>query len=81
VVAKGHGREAAEALAHEIAKLPQTCLRSDRTSVYEQSALSMPAALAREFALGLETLKSGESRAGAARFAEGKGRGGRFDEI
>jgi enoyl-CoA hydratase len=81
IVARGHAREAAEALAHEIAKMPQGCLRNDRTSVYEQSPLPMPQALAREFALGLETLRSGESRAGAARFAEGKGRGGRFDEI
>jgi enoyl-CoA hydratase len=81
VVAKDHAREAAESLAHEIAKMPQACVRSDRTSVYEQFALPMASALAREFALGLETLRSGESRAGAARFAEGKGRGGRFDEI
>jgi enoyl-CoA hydratase len=81
VVAKGAGRAAAEALALDIARMPQACLKSDRTSVYEQYALALPAALAREFALGLETLKSGESRAGAARFAEGKGRGGRFDEI
>jgi enoyl-CoA hydratase len=81
VVAKGTAREAAEGLAHEIAKLPQICLRSDRQSVYEQYALNMDKALAREFALGLETLRSGESRAGAERFATGKGRGGRFDDL
>jgi enoyl-CoA hydratase len=61
--------------------MPQFCVRSDRTSVYEQFALDMPDALAREFALGLETLRSGESRAGAERFATGKGRGGRFDDL
>jgi enoyl-CoA hydratase len=81
IVAKGTAREEAEALAHEIAKLPQICLKSDRQSVYEQFGLDMQHALAREFELGLETLRSGESRAGAERFATGKGRGGRFDDI
>jgi enoyl-CoA hydratase len=81
VVSKGRAREEAQTLAHELARLPQTCLKSDRQSVYEQYALNMPEALAREFVLGLETLRSGESRAGAARFAEGKGRGGRFDNL
>ena len=33
---------------------------------------------AREIELGLETLRSGETRAGAARFAAGEGRGGAF---
>jgi enoyl-CoA hydratase len=81
VVAKGRARVEAEILAHEIACLPQICLRSDRQSVYEQYALDMRGALAREFDLGLETLRSGESRAGAERFATGKGRGGRFDDL
>ena len=81
VVPKGEARKAAETLAHELARLPQTCLRSDRKSVYEQCDLALPDALAREFALGMATLASGESRAGAERFAEGKGRGGRFDDL
>jgi enoyl-CoA hydratase len=81
VVGHGKAREAAQALAHEIAKLPQICLRNDRSSVYEQHALGMGAALAREFELGLATLRSGESRAGAERFAQGKGRSGRFDDL
>jgi enoyl-CoA hydratase len=81
VVAKGSAREEAEKLAHEIARLPQICLRSDRQSVYEQYALDMGDALAREFELGIATLRSGESRAGAERFAQGKGRGGRFDDL
>src|SRR6202050_4998201 len=38
LVARGKAREAAEELAREIARLPQTCLRSDRASVYEQFA-------------------------------------------
>jgi enoyl-CoA hydratase len=41
----------------------------------------MADALANEFAHGAKTLASGESRAGAARFAAGKGRGGSFENI
>jgi enoyl-CoA hydratase len=81
VVPKGKAREAAETLAHEIARMPPMCMRSDRLSVYEQHALSMDLALARECELGLATLRSGESQKGAARFAGGKGRSGRFDDI
>jgi enoyl-CoA hydratase len=68
---------AALALAHELAALPQTCLRSDLASVKAQSGRPLREALATEFALGCATLASGESRAGAARFAGGAGRGGR----
>ncbi len=69
--------EAALALAHELAALPQTCLRSDLASVKAQAGRPLREALASEFALGRATLASGESRAGAARFAGGAGRGGR----
>lgn len=81
VVPKGEARSAAEALARDIARMPQLCLRNDRTSAYEQSGLSMHAALANEFRLGMETLSSGEAREGAARFASGKGRGGSFEDL
>ena len=81
IVPKGEARRAAEALAHDIARMPQLCLRNDRTSAYEQSGLSMHAALANEFRLGIETLSSGEARDGAARFASGKGRGGSFEDL
>jgi enoyl-CoA hydratase len=81
VVPKGTARAEAEALAHEIARLPQTCLRSDRSSVYEQWGLDGPNAVANEFAHGLNTIKSGETAKGAARFAQGHGRSGRFDDI
>jgi len=80
VVPKGEARTAAQALAHEIAKFPQHCLRGDRLSVYEQFDLAWPRAMAGEFAHGMNTLASGESREGAARFAAGHGRGGRFDD-
>jgi enoyl-CoA hydratase len=46
--------------------------------VRAQAGLAQHDALAREFALGLATLQSGESREGAARFAAGAGRKGDF---
>ncbi len=81
VVPDGEGRMAAEKLAHEIARFPQTCLRGDRLSSYEQFDLDFPKAMANEFAHGMKTLQSGESQRGAAQFAKGHGRGGRFDDI
>ena len=76
VVPTGRAREEAEALAAEIARLPQQCLRSDRRSLYEQWALDLDAALSNEFALGCATIATGESVEGAARFARGAGRHG-----
>ncbi|HXM00408.1 MAG TPA: hypothetical protein VN932_10800 [Rhizomicrobium sp.] len=81
VVPKGAARKAAEALAHDIAKFPQRCLKGDRLSVYEQFDLGWQHAMSNEAAHGYATLRSGESRDGAARFAAGKGRGGRFDDL
>ncbi|HMM84084.1 MAG: crotonase/enoyl-CoA hydratase family protein [Gammaproteobacteria bacterium] len=68
--------DAALALARQIAALPQVCLRGDLASVKAQAGLPLRDALAHEFALGRATLSSGESRAGAGRFAAGAGRGG-----
>ena len=67
---------AAVAMAHDLAALPQGCLRRDRRSAYEQWDLAMPDALARETELGLVTIRSGETQEGAARFAAGAGRHG-----
>lgn len=78
VVGKNEARPAAEALAGEIAAFPQTCLRNDRLSVYEQYDLDFVAALDNEFAHGMKALAAGEARAGAARFAAGEGRDGVF---
>jgi len=72
----GAALAAAVALAHELAALPQRCLRSDRRSSYEQWSLDLPEALSRETELGLEVIRSGETAAGAARFAAGAGRHG-----
>jgi enoyl-CoA hydratase len=81
VVENGKSREAAEALASEIARFPQVCVRHDRSSAYEQFGMGLPEALANEFRHGMEVFKSGESVAGADRFAKGKGRGGSFSDL
>jgi enoyl-CoA hydratase len=52
VVPAGEARGAAEALARELAALPQTCLRSDRQSALEGLSLAGDAALANEFTGG-----------------------------
>lgn len=75
-VPTGTALAAAVSLAHELAGLPQGCMRRDRQSAHEQWSLSLTDALARETALGLETIASGETLAGAARFAAGEGRHG-----
>jgi enoyl-CoA hydratase len=72
VVPPGQARAAAEALAHEIARFPETCMRSDRASAYESLGRPTKEALATEFRLGMGTIASGESLAGAARFVEGR---------
>jgi enoyl-CoA hydratase len=79
VVPDGTAREAAEALAKQIASFPQLCLRHDRLSSYEQWGMSLPQAIENEFDHGAQTLASGETMAGAARFSGGEGRHGRFD--
>ena len=76
LVPPGSARAAAVALAHELAALPQLCMRSDRRSSYEQWDLDFGAALARETELGLAVIASGETVAGARRFAAGAGRHG-----
>jgi len=72
----GGALAAAVELAHELAALPQICLRNDRRSSYEQWGRDLPDALALETELGLATIRSGETLAGAARFAGGAGRHG-----
>jgi enoyl-CoA hydratase len=79
VVPKGTARQAAEALARELAEFPQVCLRGDRRSAYEQFDLSFDEAMANEFNHGLVALQT-ETLAGAERFARGAGRHGVFGE-
>jgi enoyl-CoA hydratase len=77
---EGQALTEAKALAGQLAKFPQTCLRSDRRSSYDQWGLDVPAALVNEARHGMPALQV-ESRKGAARFAAGKGRGGNFGNI
>ncbi|WGL53514.1 crotonase/enoyl-CoA hydratase family protein [Nocardioides sp. BP30] len=75
VVAPGTARETAEALATELAALPQTCLRNDRRSVLHAEGRTTAEAMSFEFAVGLESL-SADGVGGAARFVGGAGRHG-----
>jgi len=79
LVDDGKALEAAQALAMQIAQFPQTCLRNDRKSVYQQWALPFNDAMQNEFRLGMQTIASKETMEGAKRFASGKGRRGNFD--
>lgn len=76
VVPPGQALAAAIALAQEIAGFPQRCLRNDRMSAIEQWDLSEAQAVVNEVRLGLDTVRSGETADGAARFAAGSGRHG-----
>jgi enoyl-CoA hydratase len=76
LVERGRALEAALELARELAKLPQTCMRSDRLSSYEQWSLTAADATKNEFRRGLSVIESGETVAGAQRFASGQGRHG-----
>ena len=78
VVPEGRAREEAEALAREVAAFPPRCVVSDRRSAWDGLALTLPEALAHEFALGKATYDTGESVEGARRFADGAGRHGQF---
>jgi enoyl-CoA hydratase len=80
LVGAGEALAAAQALAAEIARFPSLCLRTDRASSYRQWDLGLEAALREEGIAGEAPIREG-ARDGAARFAAGLGRGGRFDEI
>jgi len=77
LVETGHALEAALELARSLAKLPQTCLRSDRLSSYEQWSMPIADAIRNEFRRGMQVIESGETVAGAKRFRAGEGRHGK----
>jgi enoyl-CoA hydratase len=79
-VPKGEARAHAVALAKDIARFPQTCLRADRLSALQQWDLSEDEAIANEMRGGLKVIASGETLSGASRFASGIGRHGSFGE-
>jgi enoyl-CoA hydratase len=74
VSARGHAVQEAVDLAHQLAALPQTCLRHDRLALLETECLDEEAALAVEWEHGRVSLR--EAAAGAQRFAGGEGRHG-----
>jgi len=78
LVERGEALAVALELAHTLAAFPQHGLRADRMSVYEQWSLPWEEARRNELKHGLQVLASGESRAGAQRFASGVGKHGKF---
>ena len=79
IVEDGQSRQEAEKLAREIAAFPETCMRNDRLSAYEQFGLNIEDAMVKEFEYGLKTLESGEYLEGSKTFTQGKGKHGYFD--
>ncbi len=74
VVPKGEARQRAEELGHQLAALPQECMRADRLSMLNQWGLSECEAM--DFEFGSMSKVAAESLAGAQRFAGGAGRHG-----
>jgi enoyl-CoA hydratase len=66
----------AKELAQSLAQFPQTCLRNDRLSAYEQWNLTWEQALQNELNRGIRSLA--ESQTGIDRFVAGAGRHGTF---
>ncbi|MBT4491150.1 MAG: crotonase/enoyl-CoA hydratase family protein [Rhodospirillaceae bacterium] len=80
LAAAGEALAAAQELAREIARFPQSCMQVDRRSSYQQWSLDIAEALVNE-GRGRQDLDGEEIKAGAARFAAGKGRSGDFGTI
>lgn len=76
VVPAGMARAGARELAETLIAHPQIALRADRWSAINQAGLPLEQALELE-AAGAAEAKRLEAQAGARRFAEGQGRGGR----
>ena len=80
VVPHGEARDAAEAIAREIARFPQEAVRADRAAIIETRGMPVRDALRHEWANGLTAIMN-EGIDGAARFAAGSGRHGDFENI
>ncbi len=78
LVDPGTALGAALALADELARFPQRCMRADRLSAIRQWSLDIDSALLAETRDSLDVLRSGEGLEGATRFAQGAGRHGSF---
>jgi enoyl-CoA hydratase len=76
VVPDGTALDHATALGHQLAALPQACLRNDRRSAMDQWGRTLADALVVETELGLDSLADPDAASGAAGFTAGAGRGG-----
>ncbi len=76
VVPSGQALNAALVLAQQLCAFPQATMRADRLSAYAQWDLDLPQALHQEWQRGKQCI--GEGLQGAARFAAGQGRHGKF---
>jgi enoyl-CoA hydratase len=76
VVPTGQGRDAAIALARQLAGFPQATLRADRESAHVQWNLPLGEALQQEWQRGRARIP--DALDGASRFAAGEGRHGQF---
>jgi len=73
----GEALPTAVALAHDLARLPPTCMRQDRLSSYEQWGMSIDAAITNEYERGVRSIAArDEMQAGLAAFVGGAGRHG-----
>lgn len=78
VCPKGAALETAHRIAGDLTRFPQACLRADHLSARPDPE-NLAAGLRREWASAATF--AAEGRAGATRFAAGKGRGGDFNDI
>ena len=78
ITGEGMALETAIELANSLTKFPQGCMRADHLAARMPGA-ELAAALTREWRSA--RVFENEGLTGAARFAEGHGRGGRFDDI
>jgi enoyl-CoA hydratase len=76
VVPRGQARDAAIALAGQLCRFPQETMRADRRNAYEQWGKPLPEALHAEWQRSKPRIADGLE--GAARFARGEGRHGKF---
>lgn len=79
VTEHGEALDAALALAEDLTRFPQACMRADRSVILDQWSLPADAAFAREWQ-SAGTFQA-EGVHGAARFSAGKGRSGDFADI
>ena len=80
LVPDGEVRRKAEELAHDIARFPPVCVRTDRRSTVRSYGLPVREALIQEWYNGREALVK-DGVGGATRFKDGLGRHGDFEKI